>query len=542
MRKFICADGKSNKFWNIEVEGRRFTVQFGKVGTAGQKQVKEFADEATAVQTHDKLVAEKLAKGYQETTAAAPAPPPRQAAATPATPAPAPAAAGSERTFVCGTEKSLKFWNITLQGKRCTVRFGKVGTAGQTQTKEFKDEARAKKGHDKLVAEKLGKDYVETTPAAPAGGSDSVREALEAAIRDDPDDLAAHSALADYLQERGDPRGEFIAVQLALEDPKRPAAQRKKLKQQEQKLFFAHGREWLGPTLDDAGCRWDAASTQGRATTFRRGWLWALSVESVDDECARVFQALAATPEARFLHDLTIEREPDVSLKVLARAAFAPFLRRLHLGEQQGYTHTGGAGLAMLVSACPRLESLLVYAHLRQADAARLFAASMPALRDLEVCCTWHYPLDVLAKNPTLTRLRRILFYPHMQEGGDAAYLNAAGLRELGASKHLTALADLTFKMWDGADAAADALVETGLLFRLERLDLTLGNLSDDGARTLAGGLASRPHRLRFLDLSSNAVTPAGLDAFRATGVEVVCTGSHAPGSDDYLACEGDVE
>src|SRR5262249_2821453 len=154
------------------------------------------------------------------------------------------------------------------------------GTAGQTQTKEFKDEATAKKEHDKLIAAKLGKDYVETTTAAPAPGSDSVRDALEAAIRDDPDDLAAHSALADYLQEHGDPRGEFIAVQLALEDPTRSAAQRKKLQQQEQKLFWAHGRDWLGPSLDAAGCRWDKTSTQGRTTTFRRGWLWAMSFEN----------------------------------------------------------------------------------------------------------------------------------------------------------------------------------------------------------------------------------------------------------------------
>jgi hypothetical protein len=139
--------------------------------------------------------------------------------------------------------------------------------------------------------------------------------------------------------------------------------------------------------------------------------------------------------------------------------------------------------------------------------------------------------------------LRRILFFPHMRERGDAAYLNAAGLRALGASKHLTALAELTFKLWGGGDATADALVETGLLFRLERLDLELGNLTDAGAHTLAGALDARPHRLRFLHLSANAVTPAGLDALRATGVEVVCTYSNAPGSDDYLACgEGDVE
>jgi uncharacterized protein (TIGR02996 family) len=446
---------------------------------------------------------------------------------------------------VGGTEQSLKFWNITLQGQRFTVRFGKIGSAGQTQTKDFKDEAKAKSEHDKLIAEKLAKDYVETTPAFPARPGDSVREALEAAIRDDPEDLAAHSALADYLQEHGDPRGEFIAVQLALEDPKRTAAQRKKLQHQEDTLFFAHGREWLGPTLDAAGCRWSAVNTQNQNATFRRGWLWALTLDTGDDdELARIFQALTATPEARFLHDLTMEREPEgASLKLLAKAAFAPSLRRLKVGEGQTYTHTGGAGLAALVSAFVRLESLLVYAHLGEADAARLFAAPLPALRELEVCCTWHYPLDVLANNPTLTRLRRIHFYPHMREGKDrAAYLNAGGLRALGASKHLTALAELTFNMWDGGDAAADALVETGLIFRLERLDLGLGNLSDDGAQTLGRALVSRPHRLRYLDLSANAVTTAELDALRATGVEVVCTGSHAPDSDDYLACEGDAE
>jgi uncharacterized protein (TIGR02996 family) len=531
MRRFEFRDGKSAKFWAIELAGRSFTVTYGKIGSAGQTQTKDFPDEARAQKAHDKLVTEKLAKGYQETTAA-PAP-----AATPATPSPAAAtAAGAERTFVCSAEKSLEFWNIALQGKRFTITSGTVGTAGKTQTKAFKDEEKALEAHDKLIAEKLEEDYVETTPAFPTRRSDSVREALEAAIRDDFEDLAAHSALADYLQEQGDPRGEFIAVQLALEDPKRSAAQRRKLQEQEWKLFSDHRQQWVGPILDFA------TGSYSRETNFRRGWLSVLPLDlGDDDESARILQALKVTPEARFVHDLTMEREPEESFEALAQVTFAPFLRRLHIGEGQEYTHTSAAGVAALVAAFPRLEVLIIYAHLREDEAARLFAAPMPALRELEVCCTWHYPLDVLAKNRTLTHLRRILFFPHMQERGADAYLNAAGLRALGASKHLTALADLTFKMWGGGDAAADALVETGLLFRLERLDLTLGNLTDAGAQTLAHALASRPHRLRFLDLSSNAVTPEGLDAVRAAGVEVACTGSHS--GDDYLACgEGDAE
>src|SRR5262245_12612419 len=74
----------------------------------------------------------------------------------------------------------------------------------------------------------------------------SLREALEAALSEDPDDLATHMAYADHLSEIGDPRGEFIQVQIALEDPGRTATERKQLKQRERELLDAHEREWLG--------------------------------------------------------------------------------------------------------------------------------------------------------------------------------------------------------------------------------------------------------------------------------------------------------
>lgn len=71
MRRFEFVEGGSSKFWQIELEGTQFTVQWGKIGTAGQSQVKEFPSEAKALAEHDKLVAEKLKKGYVETGAAA---------------------------------------------------------------------------------------------------------------------------------------------------------------------------------------------------------------------------------------------------------------------------------------------------------------------------------------------------------------------------------------------------------------------------------------------------------------------------------------
>jgi len=61
--------------------------------------------------------------------------------------------------FVDGT--SNKFWEIWMDGSDVTTQWGKIGTAGQTKTKNFGDEAKAKKEYDKLLAEKTGKGYVE---------------------------------------------------------------------------------------------------------------------------------------------------------------------------------------------------------------------------------------------------------------------------------------------------------------------------------------------------------------------------------------------
>src|SRR5437762_3072073 len=89
------------------------------------------------------------------------------------------------------------------------------------------------------------------TPLCPAQQeravtADPTRAALEDALQENPDDLAAHAAYADLLTEQGDPRGEFISVQLALEDPTRPAAERDRLRRRERELLDAHEREWLG--------------------------------------------------------------------------------------------------------------------------------------------------------------------------------------------------------------------------------------------------------------------------------------------------------
>src|SRR5262245_56462301 len=67
-RKFTCT-GFSSKFWNIELQGKSFVVQFGRIGTTGQMQKKSFASEDAAQKEHDKLIKQKLGKGYREISA-----------------------------------------------------------------------------------------------------------------------------------------------------------------------------------------------------------------------------------------------------------------------------------------------------------------------------------------------------------------------------------------------------------------------------------------------------------------------------------------
>lgn len=66
MRRFECIGGGSEKFWEIDRAGASVTVHFGRIGTAGQTQVKELGTEQAATAHVAKLIAEKVRKGYVE--------------------------------------------------------------------------------------------------------------------------------------------------------------------------------------------------------------------------------------------------------------------------------------------------------------------------------------------------------------------------------------------------------------------------------------------------------------------------------------------
>lgn len=66
MRRFFFDDGKSRKAWQIELQGKKQTVQFGRIGTSLRESVKIFATPTEAAEATNKLIVTKTTEGYVE--------------------------------------------------------------------------------------------------------------------------------------------------------------------------------------------------------------------------------------------------------------------------------------------------------------------------------------------------------------------------------------------------------------------------------------------------------------------------------------------
>lgn len=65
-RTFIFKDNKSAKFWEIEISGSSFTTYYGRIGSSPRMDKKSFSSNEIAQKEYNKIVQEKLKKGYTE--------------------------------------------------------------------------------------------------------------------------------------------------------------------------------------------------------------------------------------------------------------------------------------------------------------------------------------------------------------------------------------------------------------------------------------------------------------------------------------------
>ena len=122
---------------------------------------------------------------------------------------------------------------------------------------------------------------------------------LLAAIREQPGDDLARMAYADWLEETGDrDRGEFVRVQLQLDQQPTRSARAGELAVAAEGLLVEHERRWLGEWADLL-VNW----------SFRRGLLDSVSL-APEVFLARGAELLAAHPvrEVRFVGPLEEDR------------------------------------------------------------------------------------------------------------------------------------------------------------------------------------------------------------------------------------------
>src|SRR5262249_12315251 len=184
------------------------------------------------------------------------------------------------------------------------------------------------------------------------GGDARMLDAFLHDICRDPEDDAPRLSYAEWLEERGDPRGEFIRLQCRLARLEQGEAQRPALRQREHVLLRQHRPDWLGFLTEGSDTNWQ----------FRRGFLDEVCLEAAVflDRVLELFQLapllrhlrlwdarlclakLAASPQLGQLTslDLTANRIGDEGVQVLAASPYLAQLTTLRL-QSNGIAATG---------------------------------------------------------------------------------------------------------------------------------------------------------------------------------------------------------
>jgi uncharacterized protein (TIGR02996 family) len=314
-------------------------------------------------------------------------------------------------------------------------------------------------------------------------------DALLRAILDKPDDDTPRLVYADWLEEQGDPRGDFIRVQVALSRLDEDAPEREQLQQRERALLEAHRDEWLGGVADLVTEPHFARGFVERASLGTRQFL---------THAPKLF-ALTPLREVKLLR-LSQTRDGAAEL------ADCPYLGRLR-GLDFANSAVGDDRLATVLRS-PHVAGLttLRLAGTGAGDAV-MAALRGEARRNVRV-------LD-LASNYLGARLAALLAPGPLAAleslGVSDNGLTAADVRRMARWPALATLRDLSLANNVIRVGGAERLAISPHLRRLTRLDLRNCAIGVRGTRALAGTAALAG--LRALDMSGNACRVSGLRA-----------------------------
>jgi uncharacterized protein (TIGR02996 family) len=342
-------------------------------------------------------------------------------------------------------------------------------------------------------------------PAEPEFTDDPRDDALEAAIRETPDDDQAWLVYADLLIERGHPRGPLVALESA---PVKNIVQRAE-------------REAAARLLRNSAIEHFGRGIVGRAglnVRWRRGFIHSakLSGGFARGVAEDLLFDLLRHPCARFLRELELTcwhrdvQDHRLLVALLAHAALPPPLRKLTIEypttEWTGFPPLGDIG--PLAAAYPALEIL----RLEGDDTTRFGGLSLPKAKrfGFETTGLTTHALHAIASAP----------WPAL-EGLELWFRDspstAQDLRFVLALPHLVSLNALAAAF---ADDLVEMLCASPLAARLEELDLRHGDFSARGAEALLASRSAFPETCEFR-FDSARLTPELRYQLRDANIDV---------------------
>lgn len=336
--------------------------------------------------------------------------------------------------------KSSKFWNIELAGSSHTVTYGRIGTTGQSATKSFPSEAAALKDMEKLIKEKLGKGYADAAEA----GADAASASTNA---DGTIPLIAFSSI-NRRDDISHNAGTFIGKRVVDYDPEKPARA---------DLVYRFRSDWENneviPHLEHF-----------------------LASEVAPETTALVIGAW---------HGDDSDNTPEAVLQVLTQGkARLPNLAAIYIGditsEENEISWINQCDLSPLLTAFPKLQLL-------RARGGTQLELSSPKHENLRGLALETGGMDVsvirsicMSDLPNLEYLE--LWLGTDEYGGNSTM---ADLQPILSGKLFPKLKYLGLRNCQYADDLAGVVVNSPLIDRIETLDLSLGVLTDEGAKAL---------------------------------------------------------
>ncbi len=457
--RYEFSEGTSNKFWEIKLSDASFTTTFGKIGSNGQTTIKKFASAAEAKKEHDKLIAEKVKKGYKLVGGA------KGSAAE------KPAAKGKAKKAAPAVEDGTK-----LDARNPELEKPLIANPNDREAWAVYADWLMEQGDPRgeLISLQLG------------NKEGQAKKLIEKHQDYFLGPLAEHTTVHDENHNNSS-------------SSLRTSAQEKEWQKTASEAFL-----WRNGFIHRCRLSHDSYSSQ-----------W-------DGETSELLAQVFAHPSGRFIVELAFQSNGDPNdddlqsiIDVIGKKA-PPTIRKITFGDnidQISWHHTGDLG--KMWKGVPNLRTLDI--ETGEVEVGKMDAPKLEKFRlitgGLSKSCGKNI---ATAKLPSIKHLE--IYYGTDNYGGDCTIKEVKPLLD---RTDLPKLEYLGLKNSEFMNDIAKAIPTAKILKQLKTLDLSLGTMTDEGALALAAHPDAFKH-LDVLDLTRNYLTKKGIDAVKKLAKKVI--------------------